>query len=501
LRILFFLIGIVILFSGGQGTAGERAAWSPDTDVCLDCHRELHPGIVSDWLNSRHSYTKPSEALTGPMSGRRISARSVPEELLENTVGCAECHTLRPEAHRDTFDHNGYDVHVVVSPADCATCHPVEREEYEHNIMSRAHGNLVDNPVYSDLAAMINGVPEIDADASRVNMMPSDPATDAVSCLFCHGTRLEATETVSRDTEYGEMDFPVISGWPNQGVGRVNLDGTLGACAACHTRHRFSIEMARKPHTCSQCHKGPDAPGYKVYDVSKHGNIYSSAGKEWSFDPVPWVPGRDFTAPTCAACHVSLIEAEDGLVVAERTHRMNDRLAWRLFGVYAHPHPDSADTTGLRNREGLPLPAELDGRPAPSGLITGEEQAARREAMKRVCLSCHAGNLVDAHFHRLDRTIETTNRSTLAATRIVSRAWQEGLAEGPGEGGSPFDESIEKAWAQHWLFYANSTRLACAMMGGDYGVFDNGRWQMARNIRDMLERLENARRLRKTEKE
>lgn len=464
---------------------------SPDTHSCLDCHREINPGIVSDWMKSRHAATTPRKALE-KRENRRVSAESLPYELHDNSVGCAECHTLRPEAHADTFEHNGYDVHVVVSPGDCATCHSQERAQFELNIMSRAHGNLVKNPVYSDLAGMINGVPVLDQEKGGIRILPSDPQTDALSCLFCHGTNLKFEEKITRETPFGEMSFPVISGWPNQGVGRVNLDGTLGTCTACHARHSISIEMARKPHTCSQCHKGPDAPGYKVYDVSKHGNIYSSHGKDWSYDSVPWVPGRDFAAPTCAACHVSRIAGEDGEVIAERTHRMNDRLAWRLFGVYAHPHPESADTTILRNRAAMPLPVELDGRPSPSGLIGVEEQSRRRDAMKSVCLSCHSTSLVEKHFERLDRAIETTNQSTLTATQILVRAWDAGLAKGPEQGESPFNEAIEMAWAQHWLFYANSTRLAAAMMGGDYGVFDNGRWQMARNIQNMLDWLKTA---------
>ncbi len=499
MRALIVAPALFILFAGVNPAVGVERSSSADTEFCIDCHRDVHPGIVSDWLRSRHAQTRPLDGLARPKSERRISADSIPDELLESTVGCAECHTLRPEAHKDTFEHNGYDVHVVVSPGDCATCHPEERGQYGKNIMSRAHGNLVDNPVYSDMAAMINGVPVLGPESADTEILPPDPTTDAVSCLFCHGTQLTVERTASRETVHGEMTFPVISGWPNQGVGRINLDGTLGACSACHTRHRFSIEMARKPHTCSQCHKGPDAPGYKVYDVSKHGNVYSSLGKDWSFDPVPWVLGRDFSAPTCAACHISLVTGEDGSVIAERTHQMNDRLSWRLFGVYAHPHPESADTTVLRNRSGLPLPVELDGRPAPAGLISEEEQSRRRDVMKGVCLSCHSAPLVETHFERLDRVIGTTNQSTLAATQILSRAWEAGVAEGLDKGDSIFNEAIEKAWAQHWLFYANSTRLACAMMGGDYGVFDNGRWQMARNIQDMIDRLKTAERISKME--
>jgi hydroxylamine dehydrogenase len=52
-----------------------------------------------------------------------------------------------------------------------------------------------------------------------------------------------------------------------------------------------------------------------------------------------------------------------------------------------------------------------------------------------------------------------------------------------------FDEAIEKKWAEQWLFFANSTRFASAMMGADIGVFENGRWYMAKNIQEMLDHL------------
>lgn len=114
--------------------------------------------------------------------------------------------------------------------------------------------------------------------------------------------------------------FPSFPADLIKGVGRVNPDGSKGSCSACHARHQFSIEMARKPYTCSECHQGPDVPAYKVYSVSKHGNIFSSVGKEWDFNAVPWRVGKDFTAPTCATCHVSLLTTEEGEVIVERTH-------------------------------------------------------------------------------------------------------------------------------------------------------------------------------------
>ena len=69
-----------------------------------------------------------------------------------------------------------------------------------------------------------------------------------------------------------------------KGVGRANPDGSLGASQASHPRHTGSIEVARKPYTCSQCHIEPDVPAWDVYEESKHGNIFSSKYHEWDFN-------------------------------------------------------------------------------------------------------------------------------------------------------------------------------------------------------------------------
>ena len=430
----------------------------------------------------------PAAALKSAPSGRRISVEKVPEKMADVVVGCAECHTMNPEKHKDTFEHNGYSVHVVVTPGDCALCHRVEAEQYGQNLMSHAYGNLQDNSLYRSLAHAANGLQTFDG--KQITRAKPDPAMEADSCLYCHGTRVEVKGLKTRDTPDGEMDFPVLTGWPNRGVGRVNPDGTLGSCTACHTRHGFSMEMARKPYTCSECHKGPDVPAYKVYSVSKHGNLFSALGGGWQYDAVPWTLGRDFASPTCAVCHVSLVATPEGDVLAERTHRMNDRLPFRLFGlIYAHPSPKSPDTTAIRNGQGLPLPTELTGEPVTRYVIDAKEQADRQKTMEKICTACHSRGWVDGHFDRLKKTIRFTNQMTLTATRIMLSAWEEGFAKGLAKKSNPFDEAIERKWVEEWLFYANTTRLASAMAGADYGVFADGRWYMSKNIQDMFDWL------------
>jgi hypothetical protein len=423
---------------------------------------------------------------------RRVSFDDMPEEVLaRKVVGCAECHTMSPDKHEDTFDHNGHRVHVVVTPEDCAVCHPVEVKQFGQNLMSYAYANLMENALYGSLIKEAIGT--LHVKERRMTLEAPSEQTEADACLYCHGTVVKVTGMETRQRGDQEMSFPVLSGWPNQGVGRINPDGSRGSCTACHTRHQFSIKMARKPYTCSECHKGPDVPAYKVYSVSKHGNIFQAlgGGKDWDFDAVPWVLGEDFTAPTCAGCHVSLVMSDEGDVISERTHQMNDRLSWRIFGlVYAHAHPVSPDQSKVENQAGLPLPTELTGEPVEGLLIDKETQRQRRERMTRVCSSCHSLGWVKRHFDRFENTVQVTNEMTLAATRLLLSAWDQGIAKGLHQGESVFDEPIEKMWVEQWLFFANSTRFASAMMGGDYGVFANGRWYLSKNLREMSDWFE-----------
>jgi hypothetical protein len=490
MKILLALILVSFtLHVGVTSLSATEVTISDATQECLDCHASFHPGIVKSWEQSRHAATTPQAAMEVNGLARKVSAASVPEGLKDVAVGCAECHLARPEAHEDTFEHNGYGVHVVVSPDDCKTCHSIEVDQYTRNIMSYAVKNLSDNAIYKQLQHSILGIPK--ATEGKVALSPANGETRAEACYYCHGTRLKVTGTVMRNTDAGELTFPVIQGWPNNGVGRINLDGSRGSCAACHSRHTFSLEMARKPHTCRECHIGPDVPAYKVYASSKHGNIYATQKGAWDFSAVPWTMGRDFTAPTCAACHISLLQDTDEEVVAERSHEMKDRLAWRIFGLfYAHPQPISPDTSIIRNSKNQPLPTDLDGNLAPDYLISSNEQAKRISQMQAICLKCHAASWVDGHFKRYRNTIQASNQAVKTATTLMQWAWSQGLARGLDQKENPFDEALERLWCDTWLFYANTVRFTSAMAGGgDYGVFADGRYQLSSSVFELEHRI------------
>jgi hypothetical protein len=484
MKIRLYVACTLFLVIPSPTTASDQAPISDVSAECMDCHAITHPGIVSSWQKSRHAQVTPAQAMAVEGLARKVSSTTVPENLRSTVVGCAECHLLRPDAHADTYEHNGYRVHGVVSPDDCRTCHSEEAAQYEKNLMSFAYHNLAGNAVYQMQQRSILG--GLEKSNGKLQTAPANEDTRAEACYYCHGTRLKVTGTEIRDTDLaGELEFPVIEGWPNQGVGRINLDGSRGSCSACHTRHAFDIEMARKPYTCKECHIGPDVPAAKVYESSKHGNIFSTSNAGWDFKPVPWTIGQDFTAPTCAACHISLLVNADQEVVVKRTHQISNRLPWRIFGlIYAHPHPLEPDTTKIRNKDGQPLPTDFEGGFADKFLISAEEMDQRRRTMQAACLNCHGTSWVRGHWRRFENTIRETNAKTLTATRIMDEAWKSGFAQGLPD--NPFDEAIEKRWSDTWLFYANTIRFASSMAGGgDYGVFADGRYELAQAIREL----------------
>jgi mono/diheme cytochrome c family protein len=339
----------------------------------------------------------------------------------------------------------------------------------------------MENPVYHTLVKTITGVKQV-TDKKIISDTPTE-MTLHETCLGCHGTKVGVSGMKSIDTKLGNIDIPNLTNWPNQGVGRVNPDGSAGACTACHPRHGFLIEVARKPYTCSQCHHEPDAPAWNVYEESKHGNIYLSKGNSWNFTNVPWKAGEDFKAPTCAACHNSLLVSPDNTLIAERSHNFGSRLWARLFGlIYSHPQPKSGDTTIIKNKDGLPLPVTFTGEPASEYLLDQSEQENRLQTMSRVCNSCHGIDWINGHFTKLGNTLKETNAMTLAATKLISDVWENGIEDKT----NPFDESIEQLWIKQWLFYSNSIRYASAMTGApDYTSFKNGWWHLNENLQNM----------------
>lgn len=477
---------LCLLAAAPPSRAAPTVPVSEASEECLSCHGLFSPGIVSDWRSGRHASSSLRASMAKPARERRVSlvsTRGIVDSLQGHVaVGCAECHTLDPELHKDTFPHNGYRVHVVVTPSDCAHCHPAEREEFQtRNKMAHAYGNLHDNPLFQQLERSSIGVQEL-RDGRLVQGTP-DAHTRMDTCYGCHGTELNVLGMKQVETPMEKMEVPALSGWPNSGVGRVNPDGSLGSCSACHPRHAFSIALARQPQVCGRCHREPDVPAWNVYEESRHGILYAAGKQAWNLEAVPWTLGQDFASPTCAACHASLVVDPEGAEIVPRTHGYTDRLWVRLFGlVYSHPQPRNPDTRKIRNEDGLPLPVSYAGTPASRFLIDGAEQQDRRRTMRSLCHGCHSTEWVDAHFRKMDGTLAQVDRSVGTATRLVRKVW----ASGANLGDNPFDGFVEMLWTEQWLFHANAIRYASAMGASpEQAAFHDGWWRLQRGLREM----------------
>lgn len=486
------LSGVLLLFAlwtissnAQQKTPGEPPALSEETRACIDCHKNVTPGIVEDWLTSRHAHTIPLVALAKPAAERRFSGGTVASALANVAVGCFECHSQNAAAHKDNFDHFGYAINIVVSPNDCGVCHPAEMQQFSGSKKAHAHGILRDNPVYHALLETIDGVKVFKN--GKLQNRPASESTKHETCYGCHGTMVEVRGMKTVASSLGDVEVPNLTNWPSQGVGRVNPDGSLGACTACHPRHGFSIAIARKPFTCAQCHLEPDVPAWDVYKESKHGNIMLSKEHDQDWDAVPWKVGKDFRAPTCATCHASELTTPEGETIVRRSHDFGSRLWIRIFGlIYSHPQPVSGNTATLKNQDGLPLPTTFSMRLAPSGLIDKGEQDRRQAEMKKVCGGCHSSSWSGGVFQKLAQTTMETDSMVLAATQLLGEAWEKKLADKA----NPFDEAIEQLWLKEWLFYANSVRYGSAMGGPDYATFAHGWWDLAHNLEEMRHMIE-----------
>jgi hydroxylamine dehydrogenase len=182
-----FVLSLAFLITSSTPFNQNESKISDETQECINCHSVIHPGIVSSWEKSRHSKINPADAIKKSELERRVSFSSLKEEFKNVVVGCYECHSLNTDKHKDSFEHNGYKINVIVSPNDCAVCHPVEAEQYSKNLMSFAHTNLVENKIYRDLMKSVNNPHSFEK--NKLEIKESNKLTEFESCLYCHGTQ------------------------------------------------------------------------------------------------------------------------------------------------------------------------------------------------------------------------------------------------------------------------------------------------------------------------
>jgi hypothetical protein len=450
-----FLLSIVLVQWMETARKAEEAGIRPphvsvpaSSRECVECHAEENPGIIAHWEGSTHA---------------------------EKGVGCIECHRATME-EADSYLHHGAQIATVVTPRDCARCHDHEAAEFAQSHHSSA-GNI--------LASLDNFLAET-VEGARLTFNPHSPtpgkAVDVVNgfasaqsgCQQCHGARvalegrdgapitvddlqpdadgrptnLDAVARIIRD-ENGRPRL-VAGTWPNTGIGRLNLDGTRGSCAACHSRHDFSPRRARQPENCGKCHLGPDHPQKEIYEESKHGIAYRDLRDLMNLDAKQWILGVDYAAaPTCATCHMSGNVRNGGRV----THDPGERISWTN-----RPVVSLVMDTDVNHR----IVTEPD--PAQRRVLIADRADQKRDRMKEVCQHCHTDNYVNAFYRQYDDLIVLYNEKfAKPGLAIMGALVQQGLRTP-----TDFDEEVEWTWFYLWHHEGRRARHGAAMMAPDY---------------------------------
>jgi hydroxylamine dehydrogenase len=364
--------GMLLAQGGPEGSAQIAqliAGTSAESQACLKCHQQQHGSlIVQQWAASRHA---------------------------QSGLGCYECH--QSAGGPASFQHYGKTISVLVTPKACGKCHQQQSAQFEASHHAQA-GQI--------LGSLDNVLGEI----------VEGPPAAAMGCAKCHGSIIKVLGN-------GKLD-PAT--WPNEGIGRVNPDGSLGSCSVCHSRHTFSVVIARQPESCGYCHLGPDHPQAEIYNESKHGVTYRTLIGEMNLKSRSWVLGKDYNAaPTCATCHMGATPQ------LAPTHDVGTRLSWNL-------RPEIA----LRTKD----------------------WQQKKAAMQSICLNCHASEWVNDFYTQFDNAVDLGNVKFFEpAAEIMKKLTAAGKLSK-----TPFDAPIKWTYYELWHHQGRRARMGASMQAPDY---------------------------------
>ena len=380
---LIVLANALIISISGIALQAQTAA--EIEGKCVTCHKEKSPGLYQQWFSGQHAIHK---------------------------VTCYDCHEAEA-GDPDAFMHYDGLIATLVTPKDCGKCHAEAREQVENSYHAKA-GQILESQ-----------------DAYLAHVAAGEPVA-VLGCESCHGAKVEIDPS--------QTNMLSQKSWPNSGIGRINPDGSLGSCNACHTRHKFSKAQARQPEACSKCHLGPDHPQKEVYEESKHGNTYYTSIDHMNLDSDSWVVGVDYhVAPTCATCHMSAARE------LPHTHDVGERISWTL-------------------------------RPPVSKHKDNWQE--KRSTMKKVCVACHGQSFADGHYHQFDAVVRIYNEKfARPATDLMKLIMEKQLLENPAN----FANDIEWTYWEIWHHEGRRARHGAAMMGPDY-TWWHGMYEVAKHF-------------------
>lgn len=353
----------------------ERETGQPTADLvratgkCASCHRRETVAVVEAFDRSVHA----AEGLT-----------------------CLDCHG--PVDEQEAYEHREFTLTTAVTPANCSTCHA---EQYRQFLTSRHAA-----PAYAAVRGSEPFTQEQVAFAEQFHPGAVERPADAIArligeagatagCIACHS------------------------------IGEPHADGSIGNCTACHSRHDASIELARTPRTCGQCHMGPDHSQLEIYEESKHGVLFEIRRDDMNLSADPRrLTVADMPVPTCATCHMSGLE---GMRV---THDVTNRLSYWLFAPISERRP-----TWRRGQE----------------------------EMQSVCGQCHSRQHTERFYDLAEDVVVATNEKVREGMALMDELRAEGLLTP-----EPFDEPIEFVYFDFWHYYGRTAKHGAFMGGADF---------------------------------
>lgn len=164
-------------------------------------------------------------------------------------MDCSFCHGDRHRGAGDT------DLVRTATPDVCATCHPIQVEQFAGGKHAQAWASM-------------NAMP-------TTHWLPMALTEGMKGCGGCHRLGLKTEDEIKRMRAEGGMFG-------------------LASCDACHTRHLFSVKEALEPQACRTCQMGIDHPQWEMYSSSEHGvrHLLKQSGT---------LP-EQAAAPTCQRC-------------------------------------------------------------------------------------------------------------------------------------------------------------------------------------------------------
>jgi len=356
------------------------------TGKCAECHLRTQYSVVHEYEMSKHA---------------------------RKGVSCLDCH--QAATGQEKKDHHGFVISKArLTAGNCRSCH---EQIYQQFLRSR-HAATAWAAVFGEKGLTPEQVNFSEQYQPGGTKRPPHPFVE-----------LEGGPAMTSGCEQCHS------------VGKPNPDGTIGTCTACHSRHTSSVELARLPTTCGQCHMGPDHSQIEIYEESKHGVMFAAQERQLNLKADPnQLTTRDMFVPTCATCHMSGI---NGVGV---THDPSERLSYFLANAISEKRPN---------------------------------YAAAQAKMKQVCAQCHTPDIPNRVYQQAEAVVQTTNARVTEAKNLVDGLRSQGVLIGP-----PFSNEIDFVYFDLWHYDGRTTKHGAFMGGADF-VQWHGNYPMLRKMTEL----------------